>query len=616
MENLPSVVIDKKTSNSQYITFSLGNEFFGIDLHSIEEIVLPQRVTKVPQTPKYFLGILNLRGEIVSVIDLRLRFGLQPKEIDEYSRVIIIVSKGIKIGLLVDQIKNIATFPFKDVKTTLPLVGEKQQNYLYGSVKLSDGTVLLLLICDAIIAENDFKVHRQISPLFQNSAIEQEQEIVKVKDIHMVGFSIGNEFFAIPGERVEEIIEYPQLTPLPEENTFVKGIFYLRNSAIPAIDMSERLGFKNLTSSETNPTVIIVSFGKYKVGLIVEKISEVFHIKENEVLPPPANISATQVEQLKGIIKLSRGEGRRLVMFLDLENTLSKDEKGFLEQISEANRDEEGEASQLEQIEEIILLFFELHNELFAIPVLETNEIISPPVVVPIPKAPPYIKGVINVRGDVMPVINLPKLTHEQDIEFNEDTKFVIIQLKNEIAAIIVEKLLGIKKFRKTEIETNSSEIVKQKGNLFIKDIIKNEDGKIIMLMDLEKTLEQAKQNNLFETALISDESNTTSLKENSATEEPVSEEPLTANVNEEAEVSAVEKEKPESNEEPSEEVEPQTNERYDFGTEKAEDREKHEPEAYDSPIETVDTSDTQEEMLEKEDDNILGIIDIPPEPE
>ena len=90
---------------SQFVTFTVNNESFGVLIQIVEEIIiLPEKVTPVPRAPTYFSGMINLRGEIISVIDLRQRFQLPPVEPTNMTRILVVSITGIKVGMIVDAV--------------------------------------------------------------------------------------------------------------------------------------------------------------------------------------------------------------------------------------------------------------------------------------------------------------------------------------------------------------------------------------------------------------------------------------------------------------------------------------------------------------------------------
>ena len=488
MTNLPAEINTVQERSLQYITFTVGEELFGVNIMCVEEIITPRAVTAIPRTPDYFLGIINLRGEVISIIDMRTRFGIPQRKNTSDSRVVVIHSNGLKLGMLVDKISSIVTLDGSASQASSRMTAKGRQKYISGSFKLSDESILLLLAQEQIVNEEDFQIHQEIHDSQELVTVEAQKK-EKVKEINLVGFSLSGEQYTIESHSVEEIIVLPEITVIPEMEGFVEGIFHLRESVIPVIRLTEHMGLAGQEITEDNP-VIIIKISGLKIGLIVDKITEVFLIGEDEVLPPPINLNQKQTEQLKGVIKLQRGEDNFIVMLLKLEKLFSPDEETMLRELGAGEEAEEFEG--MEKEEEVAILEFSLAEERYAIPLVEANEIIPVREIVPVPKAPPFIRGVINLRGDVISIVDLPLLVGQQGYQFTEQTKILVVNPGNEVAGLIVEKMLGIRKVLLSSFD-KPSDLLRQQGNIFIEGIGKvDETGEIVVLMDIATTLAQA----------------------------------------------------------------------------------------------------------------------------
>lgn len=132
----------------QYIVVKLDDEQYGIDINYIDNIVRMQRVTRVPKTQPYFLGVINLRGEIVPVMSMRLKFELEPKETTNTTRIIIIKTEAnAKVGVLVDEVREVVTLSEADVEKAVHENGKEDgYAYLTGVGKYNDTLISLLNI--------------------------------------------------------------------------------------------------------------------------------------------------------------------------------------------------------------------------------------------------------------------------------------------------------------------------------------------------------------------------------------------------------------------------------------------------------------------------------------
>lgn len=134
---------DEDTQKDKYLTFSLGNEIYGIDIKVVIEIIGIQKITAVPEVPDYVKGIINLRGKIIPVVDMHLRFRRQGKEYTDRTCVIVIEVKDVLIGLIVDGVSEVLTIDEKNVVPP-PELKASQNKYIRSIGKIGEGVVLLL----------------------------------------------------------------------------------------------------------------------------------------------------------------------------------------------------------------------------------------------------------------------------------------------------------------------------------------------------------------------------------------------------------------------------------------------------------------------------------------
>ncbi|MCS7232949.1 MAG: chemotaxis protein CheW [Synergistetes bacterium] len=127
------------------IAFKLGNEEYGVDVSQIQEIVKMRDITRVPKAPYYIKGVMNLRGNVIPVIDLRKRFSLPSKEATDQSRIIVFDIKGVKFGIVVDAVSEVIRLSKSDIEPPPPIaMGGIEAAYIRGVGKLQNKLIILL----------------------------------------------------------------------------------------------------------------------------------------------------------------------------------------------------------------------------------------------------------------------------------------------------------------------------------------------------------------------------------------------------------------------------------------------------------------------------------------
>lgn len=133
-----------KTDLLQLVTFGIDGEEFGVDILSVKEIIRMVEVTKVPKSPDFVEGVINLRGRIIPIIDLRKRFGLGARDHDKETRIIVVEISGMTVGFIVDSVSEVLRIPADTVEPPPPVVSGIEADYISGVGKLEDRLLILL----------------------------------------------------------------------------------------------------------------------------------------------------------------------------------------------------------------------------------------------------------------------------------------------------------------------------------------------------------------------------------------------------------------------------------------------------------------------------------------
>ena len=128
----------------QLVVFELANEFYGINIALVESIIKMQTITELPQTPNYVLGVTNLRGSVLPVIDLRTRFALEQKEDSRQTRIIIVTMGNIKVGVVVDGVSEVLRVSDDTIEPLPPMINSVDAAFLKGIVRLENRLIILL----------------------------------------------------------------------------------------------------------------------------------------------------------------------------------------------------------------------------------------------------------------------------------------------------------------------------------------------------------------------------------------------------------------------------------------------------------------------------------------
>ncbi len=145
----------KKDSNLlQLVTFHIGEEEFGVEILKVQEIIRMMGITRVPKAPDFVEGVINLRGKVIPIIDLRTRFGMAAQEHDKHTRIIVIEINGVIIGFVVDSVSEVLRIPADTVEPPPPIISGIESEYIRGVGKLAD-RLLILLDLDSLLSKGE-----------------------------------------------------------------------------------------------------------------------------------------------------------------------------------------------------------------------------------------------------------------------------------------------------------------------------------------------------------------------------------------------------------------------------------------------------------------------------
>ena len=147
---------EKSEAVIQWVTFTLENETYGINVMQVQEVLRYTEIAPVPGAPLYVLGIINLRGNVVTIIDTRKRFGLQNAEVTDQTRIVIIESNKQIIGILVDSVAEVVYLKASEIETPPNVGNEATAKFLQG-VSNRNGQLLILIDIDKLLSDEEWQ---------------------------------------------------------------------------------------------------------------------------------------------------------------------------------------------------------------------------------------------------------------------------------------------------------------------------------------------------------------------------------------------------------------------------------------------------------------------------
>ena len=231
---------------SQLVTFLLKDEEFGFDIMSVQEIIRLPKTAKVPRTPAYVDGIANLRGVVLPVIDMRTRFGMERAEETDRTRVLVVDIDGVKTGLRVDRVKQVARVLRSEIEPPPAAIQGTSSDYLEGVVKLDKGQRIVMAlnaahVCDIGVTRKAASSNGPTPGAAASGETPDKSGNADAEVQKMVTFRIAKEEFSFSMEHVREILRVQTPSQVPDVPDYVLGVLTVRGQILPVIDLRRLL---------------------------------------------------------------------------------------------------------------------------------------------------------------------------------------------------------------------------------------------------------------------------------------------------------------------------------------------------------------------------------------
>ena len=147
----------------QLVVFDLSSEAYGVDIGAVREIIRLQDITKVPRTPEFVEGVINLRGKVIPVVDLRKRFGLPAEKESKENRIVVVDIGAQDIGVVVDAVTEVLRIATESVEPPASVITTADSEYLLGIAKL-DSRLIILLDLERVLTEAEHSSLLEMGP--------------------------------------------------------------------------------------------------------------------------------------------------------------------------------------------------------------------------------------------------------------------------------------------------------------------------------------------------------------------------------------------------------------------------------------------------------------------
>lgn len=444
----------------QFVTFISGGEVFAVDMAPVQEIIRMPDVVRVPLAPASLHGLANLRGQVLPIISLRRLFGFAEQAPDDATRAVII-DVGQPLGFVVDRVASVVGVEPSQIEGVGAIRSAVDTDLLSGLIKAVGGhDMIMVLDFDKLIKREFAQMANMVKSTGMPNAVTANADTAEMDansdELQLVSFKVAEQEYAIAIEDVQEIVQVPEtIIHVPHSASHVIGVMTLRSRLLPLVCLRRMFGLANQPLDERS-RIVVLSLGSASVGVAVDGVSEVLRVAKSSVDAMPALLAKEgDLADISEICRLDGGS--RLVSIITVRNLFDHSAiKEALTAVSDNKRDT-GVASaevddDLDDDEQVVV--FHLDKEEFGVPIHSVQEIVRvPEQLIHVPKAPPFVEGVINLRGSVLPVIDLRMRLGLPRVERSDRQRIMVFLIAEVRTGFIVDQVTEVLKIPNAAIE-------------------------------------------------------------------------------------------------------------------------------------------------------------------
>lgn len=336
-----------------YLTFTLNESVYGIDTFAVEEIFFLPELTPIPEAPRDIIGVVNLRGEILPVMDINIRFGYEGEDYHISDSVIVLKSGDLRVGIVVNNVQDVKNIEEDSISAEISIGRDSilnQKRKFIAGIARKEENIIVILDSDNLIhyiekqnieedsseitLDNSGEDHLSLEkkPLFCPNATSEEREIYRQRAENLrqtteseerEGYkplaivALDEEFFGMDLSIVREFTEITQLTPIPCCPHHIIGNMNLRGEILTLVDIRNLL---NLSQKDmgSKSQAIVVQVDDIVAGIKVEDVVDVIFLNPQDVTPVPTALHALNNDYLQGTAPYSD----KMMTILDLPKIL------------------------------------------------------------------------------------------------------------------------------------------------------------------------------------------------------------------------------------------------------------------------------------------------------
>ncbi|HZZ70361.1 MAG TPA: chemotaxis protein CheW [Phenylobacterium sp.] len=467
---------------ARFLTFRVEGRLYAVAAGEVAEIIRVPPAARVPQAPKGLLGVANLRGTVLPLASLRGLLGHEEIAVTAAARAIVLRGAA-PVALAVDAVEALVSVDSQKIETRQTELAEEPGERLVGAFETHEGgEVARLLDLQGLLAAAFVPQVRSQSQALA-SRVREEVRATSASDdrAKLVTFDVAGQEYGLDLGAVQEILAAPaNVAVVPRAETVVLGVMAYRETLLPLLSLRGLLGFPVGGADEAREKVVVTTVAGVRVGLVADRMRAIVPTDPDLMdATPPMLVARTGGEaRIKAIY---RGEGgTRLISVLAPEQLFRED---VMQRLGG------GEATKPRAAEDVAgealkFLVFRLGDDEFGLPIETVDEVARvPDQITRLPKAPKFLEGVVNLRGEVLPVVDQRRRFDMPALEKADGRRLVVVRTERHRAGLIVDAVSEVLQTTADRIEPAPD--LTGEATRLVQGVLNLEAaGRIVLLLD------------------------------------------------------------------------------------------------------------------------------------
>ncbi|MFG1397465.1 chemotaxis protein CheW [Roseixanthobacter pseudopolyaromaticivorans] len=484
----------------RFLTFRSDADLYALPVEMVSEIISVPHLARVPMAPKSLLGIGNLRGAALPVASLR---GLLEREVGNAppSSVAIVLQGAAPVALTVDKVEALVSVEAAGIETWQAELAAGPGERLHGTFAYAPGgagAVAKILDIAGLIGSSFVQRASHRGPARAGSRAEPDLQRAwdggegTAHRGRMVTFEVAGQEYALALEDAREIVPVPKRFALvPRAEALVLGMMSYRDTLLPLFSLRGLLGLPDGAPDGREKVVVTTVHGAL-VGLMVDHMRSVLSV-DPELMEDVPSVLAARTGGEARIRSIYRAEkGRRLISVLAPEQLFKEDIMQRLAAGYAASA--AGAEAGAEEEKALHYLVFRLGENEFGLPVEAVDEVAAVPArLTRVPKTPAFLEGVVNLRGEVLPVVDQRRRFGMPPLESDAPRRLVVTRTARHRAGIIVDAVSHVLRTSHDLIEP-APDLAGEDTRLVHGVVNLPEEGRMVLLLDPQELLTRAEQ--------------------------------------------------------------------------------------------------------------------------